>query len=388
MNKYLIILLCCISYSNVSNAQIYNPFYATIVNSSSYANILTDLQTFENHGVKALGTQSLEDTKNWIIDTYSGYGYTDIIENSFTHSGHNTSNIVITKIGSVYPNEYVIIDAHYDTINGVGANDNGSGTVAVLEIARLLKDVDTSYSIKFIHFSAEELGLIGSQHYVNSVVIPNNLDIKLVFNIDEVGGVNGMSNNTIVCERDEGPPTTNNNASAIITAELANCVNLYSNLSPEISYAYGSDYMSFEDNNEVITGFYEKNESPYTHSSNDLISNLDVNYIYEVTKAAIGASLHFSVALENTTGIVEDDFLNKILVYPNPTKSSVSIDFGEIRHDIKITLKNTLGQLLFIQNFEATNHIDLDLDKQVSGFYFLQIEVSLEKSRSVKICKE
>lgn len=388
MKKYLILLLFSISFYNVSYAQIYNPFYGSIVNNCSYTNILANLQTFENYGVKELGTQSLDDTKNWIIDTYTNYGYTDIVEDSFTHAGQTTSNIIITKVGSVYPNEYVIIDGHYDTINGPGTNDNGSGTVAILEIARLLKDVDTSYSIKFIHFSAEELGLIGSQYYVNSVVIPNNMDIKLVFNIDEVGGINGMANNSITCERDEGPPTSNNSESAIITNELANCVSLYSNLTPEISYAYGSDYMPFEDNNEIITGFYEYNESPYTHSSNDVISNLDVNYIYEVTKAAVGASLHFSAALENTNGISENDLLNNIFVYPNPTKDMVSIDLGKIRNSIKITLKNNLGQLVLMQNFEATDYIDLSITNQETGLYFLQIETSLGKLKNIKICKD
>ncbi len=72
-----------------------------------------------------------------------------------------------------------------------------------MELARLMKDLNTEYSIKFIHFSGEEDGLIGSQYYVNNTVIPENLDISLVLNLDQIGGVNGMNNNTITCERDE-----------------------------------------------------------------------------------------------------------------------------------------------------------------------------------------
>ncbi|WP_435525179.1 M28 family peptidase [Chryseobacterium indoltheticum] len=69
-------------------------------------------------------------------------------------------------------------------------SDNGSGTAILLEAARILKDVPTEYSVKFIHFSGEEQGLVGSNHYVNNVVFSNNvrqLNLKVVFNIDQVG---------------------------------------------------------------------------------------------------------------------------------------------------------------------------------------------------------
>jgi len=389
MKKYLILLLLTLNSSNISFGQVFIPYYGNIVNNCSYDTILTNLQIFEGAGIKELGTFSLTKTKNWIISKYSSYGYTNIVEDSFNYLEQNTSNIIITKTGLVYPNTYIIIDGHYDTRNGVGANDNGSGTVALLEIARLLKDVNTEYSIKFIHFSAEELGLIGSHHYVEDIVIPNDLDIKLVFNIDGVGGVNGMVNNIISCERDEtGPPFSNNEASAIITNELANCVSLYSTLATEISYAYASDYIPFEYRNKIITGLYEKNISPYYHSSDDVISNLDVNYIYEVTKAAIGASLHFSTAFDGTTRVTENEFLNKMVVYPNPTNGIVSVNLGEIKTEIEISLRNSLSQLLLTKSFEATDHFTINIDHQPAGLYFLILESPLGESKIIKIFKE
>ncbi len=384
----LILFQFMIYSCNISVGQIYVPNYGNIVNKCSYDTILTNLQEFESYGTKELGTPAINNAKSWIIDKYTSYGYTNIVEDAFYYYGQIASNIIINKTGFVYPNKYIIIDGHYDTRDGPGANDNGSGTVSILEIARLLVDVDTEYSIKFIHFSAEEEGLIGSQHYVTHTVISNNLDIKLVFNIDGVGGVNGMLNNTIVCERDEsGPPFTNNEASAIITNELANCVSLYSNLATEISYAYASDYIPFEYNNEIITGLYEKNISPYYHSAQDVISKLDVNYLYEVTKAAIGASLHFSVA-DSVVGVTENNFSSKIVAYPNPTKNNVRVDLGEIKTDIEVTLRNTLGQLLFNKNYEATDHFNINIHNQPAGLYFLTVETSLGELECIKILKE
>ena len=238
----------------------------------------------------------------------------------------------------LYPNTYVIVDGHYDTINGVGANDNGSGTVLLLEIAKLIANVPTEYSIKFINFSAEEVGLIGSQHYVNNVVNATNpkMDIRLVLNVDEVGGVNGLINDTIVCEEDRSSPPENNTQSSVVTNELATCIGLYSSLNTEISYAYASDYIPFENNGEIITGLYESNVTPHAHQSTDVIGNMDINYLYEVTKGTLGAVLHFAVANEalpvNDNGFLTDE----LSYYPNPVDDTLTIRFKQLSSKVFI----------------------------------------------------
>ncbi|WP_449399508.1 M28 family peptidase [Chryseobacterium wanjuense] len=127
----------------------------------------------------------------------------------------------------------------------------------------MLKDVPTEYSIKFIHFSGEEQGLQGSSHYVNNVVYQNNvkqMDIKLVFNLDQVGGKLGNNNNTIYCDEDQSGLPSNNAASAAVTQQLRNCTQLYSTLLTDIDPAEDTDYISFEEKGEVITGFLRKSE--------------------------------------------------------------------------------------------------------------------------------
>ena len=325
MLRFLLFVIALVCFST-SNAQTYNAYYGGIVANVSSNNVLNDLTTFENFGIKELGTTALTNTQNWITARYQSLGYTDVVLQPFSFNGNTTNNIIVTKTGTVYPNTYLIIDAHYDTINGPGTNDNGTGTVLLLELARLLKDVDTEYSIKFIHFSGEEDGLVGSTYYVNNTVIPQNLDIKLVFNIDEVGGVNGMTNNTIVCERDQSSPASNNAASAAQTTILANCMELYSNLNTEISFAYASDYVPFENNGEIITGLFEKNESPVNHTINDNLANMDATYAYEVVKGALGAALEFSVAYDSSLSIVDEQFVS-VSVFPNPANKYITVAF-------------------------------------------------------------
>jgi len=367
---------CLINYlfiftflSSVSiSAQVYKPYYNDIIENVSSENILEDLNTFVDFGVKEPGTVAIENAKDWLTSRYQDLGYTDIETQPFTVYGQSTSNIIITKTGSVYPNTFLIIDGHYDTLNGVGANDNGSGTVLMLELARLLKDVETEYSIKFIHFSGEEAGLIGSEYYVTNTVIPQNMDIKLVLNIDEVGGVAGMNNNTIVCERDESSPNYNNAESAQATQEMANCFGLYSNLQTELSYAYASDYMPFQDNGEVITGLYEKNESPYPHTSEDIIDNMDPEYVYEVTKGTLGAALHFAVGIEPLS-VTENSFADRISVYPNPSNGKFTVNLSSISEaNVEVSVNDVLGKAVYTSSLSDKNNT-LDLSFLDSGVY-------------------
>lgn len=91
-------------------------------------------------------------------------------------------------------NEYVVIGAHLDHL-GVrgdaiypGADDNGSGSTALLNIAKAMaiNPVKPKRSVLFIWFAAEEMGLLGSKHYVGSPVLPLE-DMVCMLNIDMVG---------------------------------------------------------------------------------------------------------------------------------------------------------------------------------------------------------
>lgn len=375
MKKVIILcLLICTSLSIF--AQTFNPFYSSIVENVSQSNILTDLTTFESFGVKNVGSTRLTDAENWITTRYESLGYTNIVLQPFSYSAGTSNNIIITKTGTLYPDTYLIIDGHYDTINGTGTNDNGSGTVLILELARLLKDIDTEYSIKFIHFSGEEDGLIGSNYYVNNTVIPENMDIKLVLNIDEVGGLAGTTNDTIVCERDLSSPSSNNAASDIFTNSLATLVELYSNLNTEISYAYASDYVPFENNGEIITGLFEKNETPYAHTSNDLLIHMDVPYLYQVTKGTVGAALEFSGAYDTLSFEEEKQLDQLIRISPNPSDTFINISFSKpLEQAIGFKLLDMLGKQIYENTLTEQDQV-IPVENLSASQYFAVFELN------------
>ena len=362
-------------------AQTFIQAYKNRADQVTQANITANLQGFSDLGVKTTGSLANTDALNWLKAKYQSYGYSasQITEDpfSFVSQGNtvNSKNLIITKTGTVYPNQYVIICGHYDTIVGPGVSDNGSGTSILLEAARILKDIPTEYSIKFIHFSGEEQGLLGSYHYADNVVFQNGvraLNIKLVFNIDQVGGKIGNTNNTITCERDLSGQSGNNAASNTITQQLATCTTLYSPLQTFISNAYSSDYIPFEQKGDIITGFYEYERSNNEHTVNDTFANVDPTYVYNVGKAAVGALQHFAVASTTLLAVndVTSDSLESVKIYPNPAKDMLTIDLPKEIKNFAVEINDMAGRSIV----NAENQRKINASKFVNGTYLVTIK--------------
>jgi hypothetical protein len=76
---------------------------------------------------------------------------------------------VIAESKGGNPNNVLVIDAHLDAIYGAGMLDNASGSVTILDIAQKMKNVTPTNKLRFVWFGGEELGLLGSQYYVNNL---------------------------------------------------------------------------------------------------------------------------------------------------------------------------------------------------------------------------
>lgn len=104
-------------------------------------------------------------------------------------TNQTSQNIIgIKKPKNIKHPDIVYVTAHYDSVPfSPGANDNGSGTSVMLEMARVLKSVPSDKEIRFIAFGAEELGLLGSSHYVDHLSEKELKRSEVNFNLDMVG---------------------------------------------------------------------------------------------------------------------------------------------------------------------------------------------------------
>lgn len=357
--------------------------YQDRVNQISQANINSYLQEFEALGVKRTGTTQNTNAFNWIKNKYTSIGYStsDVFEHSWTASGLSSKNLIVTKTGTLYPNKFVIVCGHFDSINGPGTNDNGSGTSIILEIARILKDVPTDYSIKFIHFSGEEQGLLGSSRYVSQIVNGTNpkMDIKVVINLDQVGGLATKSNTKVYHDKDQANPASNDAAAATAVQELSNCTLLYSPLGVDFDPAESTDYVPFQQNGEIITGYWEYEggyNNPYVHTANDLLVNMDPVYVLNVGKSAIGSVQHFSVASKTTLAVAEiSKTLESVQFYPNPAKDVINIRLKDDSKNFIFELTDMNGNQLLIKN----NSQQIDVSNLKPGIYLGTIMIDNEK---------
>ena len=323
------------------------------------------LLEYESFGIKNTGSKNLDSTRDWLVNKYQSFGYDQVFLDTFKVGAYQAYNIIIEKPGLT--DQWIVIGAHYDSqVAGPGTNDNGSGVVACLEIARIIEDIECRKGVRIIHFSAEEIGLLGSSHYVRNDAGKN---IDLMFNLDQLGGSKNANNSKIFCERDEDDtPSTNNTASTLVTDTLGHLISIYTNLTPVLGRAYGSDYVPFEDSGYVITGLYQESDYPKYHTADDRLEFMDTDATTEVIKGALAATLYFA---RNTLSVsVQNLKSTEIKLVPNPASNSIKIS-SESNSDIQIIFSNQLGERVF--ETKAKYNKTIDVSTLPAGIYFLSI---------------
>lgn len=117
-----------------------------------------------------------------------------------------TQNVAATIKGTEFPDSFLVISAHYDHLGMyehaifAGANDNASGTVMMLSMAKYFAKNPPKYSVLFLAFGGEECGLKGSRFYVEKQPLIPLKKLKFLLNLDLMG--NGVDGIMAVCGKD------------------------------------------------------------------------------------------------------------------------------------------------------------------------------------------
>jgi hypothetical protein len=284
----------------------YDPAIQTMVNSVSSATIDAGVQRLQDFVTRYATHDSCQAAADWIKAEFESYG----IDSVYYHYYHPTykDNVVATIPGKGDPSKIIVVGGHYDSItsnheNCPGADDNASGTVCALECARVLSNYDFNYTLEFVAFGGEELGLYGSEGYASDAAARGD-DIVAAVAVDMIGYVAGG---------DAMDLDIIDNASSEWIRLLANDVgNLYV---PELPIVEGtipggasSDHASFWANGYDAILFFEDSGdySPYIHTTNDVVglSYNSSTMAERCVKVAVGllAALAepFSVAISHT----------------------------------------------------------------------------------------
>lgn len=285
---------------------------------SHYANTITkdDLKTHlkmltsEEFGGRRTGEKGQKLAANYLKEFYKKIGvepgiaktggFFQEIPKAFLNgaSNANTENVLGFIYGSEKPEEIIVVSAHYDHL-GIhedeiyyGADDNGSGTSAVLEIAEAFRKAveegeGPKRSILFLNLTGEEEGLYGSEYYTSHPVFPlKNTVVDL--NIDMIGRVDKRH-------------TDNPNFVYLIGADkistelhyISEAVNRkYTNLTLDYTYNdendpnrfyYRSDHYNFAKNGIPIIFYFNGVHADY-HKTSDTEDKINYDILEKRTK--------------------------------------------------------------------------------------------------------
>ena len=133
--------------------------------------ILGYLENLTAFGPRVTGTSECYAAGDYIYNEFESYGL-EVRYDDWSYSGYTDRKIEGTLDGlDESSDEIYIICAHYDSVSGSpGADDDGSGTAAVLAAARVMSQYQFDHTIRFVAFSGEEQGLLGSHEYVEEAV--------------------------------------------------------------------------------------------------------------------------------------------------------------------------------------------------------------------------
>ncbi|MEU6529107.1 M28 family metallopeptidase [Streptomyces sp. NPDC046928] len=160
------------------------------------ANVKAHLTQFQsiataNGGNRAHGRPGHKASLDYVKAKLDAAGYTTTVQ-QFTASGRTGYNLIADWPGGD-TNQVLMAGSHLDGVTaGPGINDNGSGSAAVLETALAVSRAAyrPAKHLRFAWWGAEELGLVGSRHYVNNLSSANRAKISGYLNFDMIGSPN------------------------------------------------------------------------------------------------------------------------------------------------------------------------------------------------------
>ena len=222
----------------------------------------------------------------WARNQLTSLGYTTRFQ-KVTVNGQPSRNVIAEKRGkAVGVRKVVVVTAHLDSINlagGVqadapGADDNGSGSAGVLEMARVFRNQQNKQDLRFILFGGEEQGLFGSQRYVASLSKTEQKRVHATVNMDMIGTLNTNARTVLL----EGASLSQSVIDGLHTAATT-----YTQLQIETSlHPFNSDHVPFITAGipAVLTIEGADSTNSHVHSMHDTLNHINFELATEILR--------------------------------------------------------------------------------------------------------
>jgi hypothetical protein len=376
MKAFICVIVFLIGFSQIYS-QSYDPFIQGLINQTNLDSLVSFVRILSGEDYVTIGNRTVlirnrgrsKDNNlaaDYIKQKLISYEL-DTYDQIYSRKGRN---IYAIQPGIHYPDEQYIICAHYDAVTNYCADDNASGTAAVLEAARILSNYQLDYTLIYALWDEEETGYTGSEYYADQA-FSNSDNILGVINLDMLGWDSD----------DDGLMDihTSNIANSVSLANLvSNIISLYTLSLTDAIYnpgATNSDHNSFWDAGYGAVAFYEAggDVNPYYHTNGDRIDKFNLAYFHKLAQLAIGSisTLANGVPIPDTTpprvlqaALVDESTVD--VLYSEPVVDAAVTNNYEITGPQSITVNSAVYNNM-VATLTTTVHILGDYTITVSN---------------------
>ncbi len=224
----------------------------------------------------------IEDMKKvvtYLMEEYNKLGYEVGSLNDYPNT--RIQNFFARKKGSD-SSKTLLVSSHIDSVCNNGANDDGSGTIAALVIAKAIAKLDLKYNVAFVGFDREEVGLVGSKAFVKALKNPKSIIADIQMEMMATDSDQDAVFHVIDCDRPDSNYITDMIAKNILEHKLPIKINE--------ACTTRSDHSSFWNAKipavVVSENFFGRDSDRCYHRSCDVLDDrIDFNYMGFITEA-------------------------------------------------------------------------------------------------------
>lgn len=355
---------------------------ADIVSAVSPANLQSYTQSLQNYQTRYSSTDNYDTACDWVETQFESYGLT-AEQQTFPMSSYDCQNVIAELPGTGDPSVIWVICGHLDSTspsqytNAPGADDNASGSSAVIEAARILSDYQFENTIRFICFGGEEQGLYGSSYYAAQAAAASE-NIAGVVNLDMIYyGPVGYDVFWV--------PYNTGSAGLAMALEAISDTYVPA-LTVDIEYSPGttySDHSSFwNEGYAAVLGIeQEVFSNPYYHQTTDILSNYMVYFPFgtNCAKSAIATVAYLADPISTGVGESQGGISSSALtltVSPNPTFGSALLTLSRpLAPGSVARLYDLTGRTMETVELgtEACSAVSMDLTGLPAGTYVARV---------------
>lgn len=245
--------------------------------------------------------------RQFLFDTYKSFGYSPAFQEFEASAGRGggqpvrTANVVATLPGTVNPELVYVVSSHFDSrFEGPGADDNSSGTSALLEVARVLAKRPLPATIVFASFTGEEAGLLGSREFVRQATA-KGMKVVGALNNDMVGWANDNRLDNTIRYSNPGIRDVQHAAAFLFTNLITYDALYYKSTDAAAFYEAWGDIVGG-------IGSYPVLGNPHYHMPHDNLEVINHQLVAEVAKTTAATLMLLASSPSRLTGLTVASF--------------------------------------------------------------------------------